>query len=67
MPIEGGAEFVHGRPPVLLELAGNERREVEGSQYLTGLRKAGREVTRSKDASDRSVYRLVTLKAAGER
>ena len=34
---------------------------------MTGLRKAGREVTRSKDASDRSVYRLVTLKAAGER
>ena len=34
---------------------------------ITGLRKAGREVTRSKDASDRSVYRLVILKTAGER
>ena len=34
---------------------------------MTGLRKAGREVTRSKDASDRSVYRLVALKTAGER
>jgi hypothetical protein len=34
---------------------------------LTGLRKAGREVTRSKDANDRSVYRLVTVKTAGER
>ena len=34
---------------------------------ITGLRKAGREVTRSKDANDRSVYRLVTLKTAGER
>lgn len=34
---------------------------------ITGLRKAGREVTRSKDANDRSVYRLVTVKTAGER
>jgi hypothetical protein len=34
---------------------------------MTGLRKAGREVMRSKDASDRSVYRLVALKTAGER
>ena len=34
---------------------------------MTGLRKAGREVTRSKDASNRSVYRLVALKTAGER
>ena len=34
---------------------------------MTGLRKAGREVMRSKDASDGSVYRLVTLKTAGER
>jgi DNA-binding MarR family transcriptional regulator len=34
---------------------------------ITGLRNAGREVTRSKDANDRSVYRLVTVKTAGER
>jgi Protein of unknown function (DUF3489) len=34
---------------------------------LTGLRKAGREVTRSKDADDLSVYRLAAVKTAGER
>jgi hypothetical protein len=34
---------------------------------ITGLRKAGREVTRSKDADDRSVYRLSPVKTAGER
>ncbi len=34
---------------------------------ITGLRKAGREVTRSKDAKDRSVYQLAPLKTAGER
>ena len=34
---------------------------------ITGLRKAGREVTRSKDANDRSVYRLAAVKTAGER
>ena len=34
---------------------------------ITGLRKAGREVTRIRDANDRSVYRLVTVKTAGER
>ena len=34
---------------------------------MTGLRKAGREVTRSKDADDRSVYRLASVKTAGER
>jgi Protein of unknown function (DUF3489) len=34
---------------------------------ITGLRKAGREVTRSKDADDRSVYRLVPVEMAGER
>jgi hypothetical protein len=33
---------------------------------MTGLRKAGREVTRSKDADDRSVYRLASVKTAGE-
>jgi len=34
---------------------------------ITGLRKAGREVTRSKDADDRSVYRLAPVETAGER
>jgi hypothetical protein len=34
---------------------------------ITGLRNAGREVTRSKDADDRSVYRLAPVKTAGER
>jgi hypothetical protein len=34
---------------------------------ITGLRKAGREITRSKDADDRSVYRLAPVKSAGER
>ena len=34
---------------------------------ITGLRKAGREVMRSNDSNDRSVYRLVTVKTAGER
>ena len=34
---------------------------------ITGLRKAGREVTRSKDADDRSVYRLAPVNTAGER
>ena len=34
---------------------------------ITGLRKAGREVTRSKDADDRSVYRLVPVEPAGQR
>jgi DNA-binding MarR family transcriptional regulator len=34
---------------------------------ITGLRKADREVTRSKDGNDRSVYRVVTVKTAGER
>jgi Protein of unknown function (DUF3489) len=34
---------------------------------ITGLRKAGREVTRCKDADDRSVYRLAPVKTAGER
>ena len=34
---------------------------------ITGLRKAGREVTRTKDADDRSVYRLAPDKTAGER
>ncbi len=34
---------------------------------ITGLRKAGREVTRSKDANDRSVYRLAPVKTVGER
>ena len=34
---------------------------------MTGLRKAGRQVTRSKNADDRSVYRLASVKIAGER
>jgi Protein of unknown function (DUF3489) len=34
---------------------------------ITGLRNASREVTRSKDANDRSVYRLATVKTAGDR
>ena len=34
---------------------------------ITGLRKAGREVTRSKDANERSVYRLVPMKTARKR
>ena len=34
---------------------------------ITGLRNAGREVTRSNDADDRSVYRLAPVKPAGER
>jgi len=34
---------------------------------ITGLRKAGREVARSKDANDKSVYRLGPVKSAGER
>jgi hypothetical protein len=34
---------------------------------ITGLRKVGREVTRSKDANDRSVYRLAPVRPAGER
>ena len=33
---------------------------------ITGLRKAGREVTRSKNADDRFVYRLAAVKTAGE-
>jgi hypothetical protein len=34
---------------------------------ITGLRKAGREVTRSKDASEQSVYRLFPVKTASKR
>jgi hypothetical protein len=34
---------------------------------ITGLRKAGREVTRSKDADDRSIYRLAPLESASQR
>src|SRR5271155_5724235 len=33
---------------------------------ITGLRKAGREVRRSRDADDRSVYRLAPVETAGE-
>ena len=34
---------------------------------ITGLRKAGREVTRSNDADDRSVYRLAPVEPASQR
>jgi hypothetical protein len=34
---------------------------------ISGLRKAGREVTRSKDVDDRSVYRLARIETAGVR
>ena len=34
---------------------------------ITGLRKAGREVTRSKDADDRSIYRLGPVEPASQR
>ncbi len=34
---------------------------------ITGLRKAGREVTRSNDANNRSVYRLVTMNTTRNR
>ena len=34
---------------------------------ITGLRQAGRAVTRSKDADDRSVYRLVPVEPASQR
>jgi hypothetical protein len=34
---------------------------------ITGLRKAGREVMRSKDADDRSLYRLAPLEPASQR
>jgi hypothetical protein len=34
---------------------------------ITGLRKAGREVSRSKDADDRSVYRFARLEPASQR
>jgi hypothetical protein len=33
---------------------------------ITGLRRVGREVTRSKDDDDRSVYRLAPVKTVGE-
>jgi hypothetical protein len=34
---------------------------------ITGLRKTGREVSRSKDADDRSVYRLASIASASQR
>ena len=34
---------------------------------ITGLRQAGREVTRSKDADDRSIYRLAPVEPASQR
>lgn len=38
VPLEAGAEFIHGKPPPLKALSGNDRREVKGRQYLAGLR-----------------------------
>src|SRR6266852_5781832 len=38
VPLEAGAEFIHGKPPALKALSGNDRREVKGRQYLAGLR-----------------------------
>lgn len=38
VPLEAGAEFIHGKPPALEELSGNDRRDVKGRQYLAGLR-----------------------------
>lgn len=35
IPLEAGAEFMHGRPPVLLPLA-REAREIRGGHYLPG-------------------------------
>jgi monoamine oxidase len=39
VPVEAGAEFVHGRPPSLLPLARGVK-EVRGTRYQTGLRPA---------------------------
>src|SRR4051812_14787788 len=36
LPVEAGAEFVHGRPPSLLPLA-KEARELRGGHFTTGL------------------------------
>ncbi|HEY6911266.1 MAG TPA: NAD(P)/FAD-dependent oxidoreductase [Myxococcales bacterium] len=36
LPVEAGAEFVHGRPPALLPLA-KEARELRGGHYTKGL------------------------------
>src|SRR5262249_39429312 len=40
VPLEAGAEFVHGRPPLLSALARGAK-EIRGGQYLRGPRKAG--------------------------
>jgi monoamine oxidase len=39
LPVEAGAEFVHGRPEALLPLARGAR-EIHGARYETGLRRA---------------------------
>src|SRR3954469_17920912 len=39
VPVEAGAEFVHGRSPALLPLA-RGLREVQGRHYRTGLERA---------------------------
>jgi monoamine oxidase len=38
IPLEAGAEFMHGRPPALLPLA-REAREIRGGHYFDGLRR----------------------------
>jgi monoamine oxidase len=40
VPVEAGAEFVHGKPPALLRIVGREARELRGGYYLAGLRRA---------------------------
>ncbi len=37
VPLEAGAEFVHGEPPALLELADGDARKVRGVHYQRGL------------------------------
>src|SRR5712692_1830890 len=39
VPVEAGAEFVHGRPPALVPLATGAK-EVRGARYQTGLVRA---------------------------
>src|SRR5438270_10304048 len=40
VPLEAGAEFIHGKPPALTKLSGKDRRDVKGGQYLAGLRRS---------------------------
>jgi monoamine oxidase len=59
IPVEAGAEFVHGRPKVLLPLA-RDAREVRGGRYLTGL-------VRRDDLWDSVMEKLGQLPASRER